>query len=106
MHVLRRVQHELRVRSSLIILTDLTPFLFWNNLSHNRIGAWVCTWCLMNDFLLCLSPSVHRPHPIQTNVYIRHGFSAVWADDLLAQKEKNKLLQEEMESTLQDIQNM
>ena len=27
-------------------------------------------------------------------------------DDLLAQKEKNKLLQEEMESTLQDIQNM
>ena len=28
------------------------------------------------------------------------------ADDMLAQKEKNKLLQEEMESTLQDIQNM
>lgn len=27
-------------------------------------------------------------------------------DDLLAQREKNKLLQEEMESTLQDIQNM
>lgn len=28
------------------------------------------------------------------------------SDDLLAQKEKNKLLQEEMESTLHDIQNM
>ena len=27
-------------------------------------------------------------------------------DDSLDQKEKNKLLQEEMESTLQDIQNM
>lgn len=27
-------------------------------------------------------------------------------DDMIAQKEKNKLLQEEMEATLQDIQNM
>lgn len=30
----------------------------------------------------------------------------VSTDDLLAQKEKNKLLQEEMDTTLQDIQNM
>lgn len=28
------------------------------------------------------------------------------ADDLLNQREKNKLLQEEMETTLHDIQNM
>lgn len=30
----------------------------------------------------------------------------VFSDDLVAEKEKNKLLQEEMEATLHDIQNM
>lgn len=30
----------------------------------------------------------------------------IFADDLLAEKEKNKLLADEMEATLHDIQNM
>jgi tropomyosin-1 len=30
----------------------------------------------------------------------------IFADDLAAEREKNKLLQEEMEATLHDIQNM
>ena len=30
----------------------------------------------------------------------------LFPDDLVAEKEKNKLLQEEMEATLHDIQNM
>lgn len=30
----------------------------------------------------------------------------IFADDMVAEREKNKLLQEEMENTLHDIQNM
>ena len=59
----------------------------------------------------CCSPkrrSIHtnHKHPSNPNNEMNAGMGCDCADDLLAQKEKNKLLQEEMESTLQDIQNM
>jgi hypothetical protein len=44
-------------------------------------------WYLQNVCLYCIWPTL-------------------FADDLVAEKEKNKLLQEEMEATLHDIQNM
>lgn len=63
----------------------------------------------MNVFVVL--PNVDPSTPI-TNIHptpnneMNAGMGCDCADDLLAQKEKNKLLQEEMESTLQDIQNM
>jgi len=44
-------------------------------------------WYLQNVCLYCISPTL-------------------FPDDLVAEKEKNKVLQEEMEATLHDIQNM
>lgn len=39
-------------------------------------------------------------------VYNVHTYIYVYIDDLIGEKEKSRLLTEEMEATLQDIQNM
>ena len=62
------------------------------------LHVWHGTFCLFVCMFACVCVCVcsvtNRPN------------GDVSTDDLLAQKEKNKLLQEEMDTTLQDIQNM
>uniref|UniRef100_A0A2H1V4F2 SFRICE_005141 n=1 Tax=Spodoptera frugiperda TaxID=7108 RepID=A0A2H1V4F2_SPOFR len=100
--------------SKLFLCLRLTDAILWKVYSHNMAAA--CRWHAMasrehvedkiHSLSQKLSQAEARAEFAERSVQKLQKEVDRLEDDLVAEREKSKLLQEEMEATLHDIQNM